>query len=126
MALDSTGSHIRLYSDVPDILQLCRMQEHTLAPAFRTFEPDWACELLELLNIRFYFDYEEIFPVGKIQHFQNLHHATGLNYNNMLFFDDEMRNDHDVRRLGVHTVYVRDGLDRQDFEMGIRLAGLNE
>lgn len=121
--LDSHGSHIQLYPDVPEILHYCHQQNFILALASRTFEPDWARELLELLHIRHLFDYEEIFPASKIQHFQNLQQLTGLQYNNMLFFDDEKRNVDDVRRLGVNTVYVRDGLMWGDFKQGMRLFG---
>jgi magnesium-dependent phosphatase 1 len=124
MVLDSYGNHIRLYADVPDILQHCQKHNYTLALASRTFEPEWARELLDMLHVRHYFNFEEIFPSSKIRHFKNLQNATGLKFDDMLFFDDEMRNIEEVRRLGVHTVFVRDGLGWEDFRTGLRLVGI--
>lgn len=39
-----------------------------------------------------FFDHFEIYPGSKITHFNRLQQATGLRYEDMLFFDDESRN----------------------------------
>jgi len=52
-----------------------------------------------------YFDHLEIYPGSKITHFVKLQKATGLKYEDMLFFDDESRNKN-VESLGVHMQLV--------------------
>jgi magnesium-dependent phosphatase 1 len=47
----------------------------------------------------------EIYPGNKITHFNKLQKATGLRYEEMLFFDDESRNKN-VETLGVHMHLV--------------------
>lgn len=47
-----------------------------------------------------YFDHLEIYPGSKMTHFNKLQKATGLAFEDMLFFDDEARN-RNVETLGV-------------------------
>jgi len=82
----------------------------TMAIASRTYEPAWAKRLLDLFEIRDYFDYEEIYPSAKDRHFKALKKHTGLPYDQMVFFDDEKRNIQEVSQLGVTSVHVRDGV----------------
>ena len=108
---DSEGSKIVLYPDVPDILQTLHSQNYLMGLASRTGQPTWAKQLLELFQIDHYFNYKEIYPGSKIEHFNQLHHLTNIPYEHMVFFDDEMRNIHDVSSLGVHAVFVEDGVN---------------
>ena len=66
-----------------------------------------------------YFDHLEIYPGSKITHFVKLQKATGLRYEDMLFFDDESRN-RNVESLGVHMHLVRDGVSRAEIDNGIK------
>jgi magnesium-dependent phosphatase 1 len=43
--------------------------------------------------------------------FNRFQRETGLAYNDMLFFDDEERNIHDLKKVGVHCVFVKKGVD---------------
>jgi len=47
----------------------------------------------------------EIYPGNKITHFNKIQKATGLRFEDMLFFDDESRNKN-VESLGVHMQLV--------------------
>ena len=69
---DRAGRCILLYPDVREILELIKRSDRFIAAASRTFEPDWANELLKLLDIDNYFDYKEIYPSSKIKHFRKL------------------------------------------------------
>lgn len=81
-----------------------------MAAASRTSAPDLGREMLRLLHISDtdgkkkksieYFDHLEIYPGNKITHFNKLQKATGLRFEDMLFFDDETRNKN-VETLGV-------------------------
>jgi magnesium-dependent phosphatase 1 len=65
-----------------------------------------------------FFDHMEIYPGSKITHFTKLQKATGLKYEDMLFFDDEARN-RNVESLGVTMYLVRDGVTRDELDNGI-------
>ncbi len=107
---DSYGSRIILYPDVPKILNRLNADKYTMALASRTGEPSWAVQLLKLFKIDHFFAYKEIYPGSKITHFNNLQKHTGIPFSEMVFFDDEMRNIHDVGSLGVKAVFVEDGI----------------
>ena len=62
----------------------------------------------------------EIYPGSKVSHMQKLHQSTGVPYEKMLFFDDEMRNKNVERELGVLMVLVRDGVSLRIFDEGVR------
>lgn len=66
-----------------------------------------------------FFDNMEIYPGSKIKHFERLHKATGIPYEDMLFFDDEKRNK-EVERLGVMMWWVPDGVNTKTFDNGVR------
>ena len=117
--LDSNGSKITLYPDVPSIMQYCDECKIPMALASRTQQPTWAADLLQLLDIDRRFRYSEIYPSSKLRHFAALTRESGVEYHKMLFFDDEHRNIDEVSRLGVTCTYVTSGLSRQVFEIGL-------
>tara|TARA_B100000686_G_C16545193_1_gene839497 strand:+ start:358 stop:825 length:468 start_codon:yes stop_codon:yes gene_type:complete len=107
---DSRGSELKLYPSTIDILEELKYEHFDLGIASRTNEPDWARELLDLLNVRDYFRYEEIYPGSKVTHFKRLRNKSGLNYEDMIFFDDEQRNITEVGDLGVNCILVKNGI----------------
>lgn len=119
--IDSTGRPIRLYDDVSSLLDRCDHLGLTMALASRTEQPEWARQLLHLLGIADRFPFQEIYPTAKTKHFAELAKATGVNYEQMCFFDDEMRNIRDVGALGVTSVYVEDGLNQSLLEAALKL-----
>lgn len=116
---DRFGRIVTLYDDVMEILDWCDSNDITMALASRTGEPGWARELLEMLGVSDRFEYNEIFPSTKVIHFRNLNKNSGIGYEHMLFFDDEMRNIHEVGAMGVESVFVEYGLNFQLFEKGL-------
>ncbi|NQU88567.1 MAG: magnesium-dependent phosphatase-1 [Mariniphaga sp.] len=107
---DSSGKWIRLYPDVRKILAKLKEMEKLIAIASRTYEPDWANNLLQLFNIDHFFIKKEIYPDIKTTHFRNLQEHFQIDYNQMVFFDDEYRNVEEISRHGVECVLVRNGL----------------
>lgn len=108
--LDSLNRHIRLYPDVPGILESALSAGHQLAAASRTHEPLWAAELLNLLGVSDLFAFKELYPGPKLPHFTALKEKSGLEFSDMFFFDDEMRNIDDISALGVSSIHVEDGI----------------
>lgn len=114
-AKDRFGETFTFYNDVPAILHSLREHGIKVGAASRTSAPDLGREMLRLLHISDgegkkrkaieYFDFLEIYPGSKITHFVKLQKATGLRYEEMLFFDDESRN-RNVESLGVHMQLV--------------------
>lgn len=125
--LDRSGRHLRLFEDVPEILDEIDRMGIPMALASRTEQPRWARALLELLGIRTRFAFEEIYPGSKVSHFNRLRADSGLAYREMLFFDDEHRNIVEVGKLGVESISVGRGVNRQVFSEGLRVfQGGNE
>lgn len=127
---DRFGESFSFYSDVPSILYHLREQNIKVGAASRTSAPDLGREMLKLLHIHDgsegkkrkaidYFDHLEIYPGSKTTHFTKLQRATGIDFKDMLFFDDEARN-RNVESLGVTMYLVRDGVTRHELDNGIR------
>jgi magnesium-dependent phosphatase 1 len=87
-----------------------------MALASRTEQPTWAQDLLDLMEIRERFAYEEIYPSSKTKHFSRIAAASGVELHQMWFFDDENRNIVEVGEMGVTCVEVRNGLTRAIFD----------
>jgi len=135
--VDRWGEPFAFYPAVPSVLQACRSRSIPLALASRTQTPDLARDMLKVLHIipsfsdnptaannrsiraLDYFDYVQIFPASKIQHFTRIQQASGLRYEDMLFFDDEARNMNVQMELGVAFYLVRDGLTREEVDRGV-------
>lgn len=64
------------------------------------------------------FDHLQIYPGDKRTHFNKLRKETGIEFEEMLFFDDESRNKN-VETLGVVMWLVRDGVSRQEIDAGV-------
>ncbi|HYQ58831.1 MAG TPA: magnesium-dependent phosphatase-1 [Draconibacterium sp.] len=111
--LDQSNKEIELYPDVIPILEELKKNKRLIAAASRTFEPGWAKDLLKLFDIDKYFDQKEIYPVSKTEHFSKIRQRFGIPYSQMVFFDDERHNIHEVGRLGVETVFVHEGIRKE-------------
>lgn len=61
----------------------------------------------------------QIFPADKKKHFEKIQKQSGVDYGEMLFFDDEARN-RNVEVLGVTMWLVRDGVTRAEVDSGVR------
>ena len=103
-----------------------------IAAASRTAAAELAREMLSLLHLDpadtgsgpgeraiDYFDELEIYAGSKTTHFKVLRQKTGLDYAEMLFFDDEWRNQDVERELGVHMILVRKGVNHRVFDEGV-------
>ena len=110
--VDSANRTIILYPEVIELLSFLHSKNIFVALASRTSEPSWANNLLHLFGINHYFKYKEIYPSSKTVHFRRLQKQTGINFNNMYFFDDEYRNIEEVSMLGVNCLHVKDGISR--------------
>ncbi|OJJ82772.1 Mg-dependent acid phosphatase [Aspergillus glaucus CBS 516.65] len=135
--VDKWGESYAFYPAVSSIIHACKTRSIPLALASRTCAPDLARDLLKALHIiptftdnpaanktrtvraLEYFDYVQIFPATKTQHFARIHQVSGVAYEDMLFFDDEARNRNVETELGVTFTLVRDGMTREEVDRGV-------
>lgn len=61
----------------------------------------------------------EIEKDSKVDHFRRIHIETGIEYEDMLFFDNEFGNCEEVASLGVSVAYCPRGVTRKVWDMGI-------
>lgn len=61
----------------------------------------------------------EVYPGGKKAHFRRIHEASGVAYEDMLFFDNESWNVREVGALGVVSVYTPKGMTGAAWREGL-------
>ena len=66
--------------------------------------------MLKLFNWDRHFDFKQIYPGCKINHFRRIEKHFSVLLNRMMFFDDEHRNINDLSPFGVCCVYVERGI----------------
>lgn len=144
---DGSGEGFGFYQDVPGVLDAARQRGIKLGAASRTHAPGLGREMLKLLKVPRHasasasastpvvdpsaaaktaasdraldlFDYLEIYPGSKTTHFERIHEKSRVEYEEMLFFDDESRN-RNVEVLGVVMWLVRDGVSREEIDRGV-------
>lgn len=103
---------VKLYPAIEKIL--AEKNNTKFAIASRTKSVEWAHDLLDQFGIKELFDYIEIFPGDKKRHFANLKKDSGIDYEDMLFFDDNrdgrFGNCVPVSSLGVLSVHCPNGI----------------
>lgn len=134
----SWGESFAFYPDVSSVLHACQTHNIPLGIASRTCAPELARDMLKQLHIiptfsddasvssrkttkaLDYFEFLQIFPGDKTQHFNKIHHLSGIDFEDMLFFDDESRNRNVQVELGVTFCLVTDGVTRAEIDRGVR------
>jgi magnesium-dependent phosphatase 1 len=123
---DRYGEAYGFYNDTAGILSSIKEKDIVLGAASRTCAPELAREALTMLKIpgtssrhaMSMFDHLEIYPGDKKTHFAKLHKKSGLEYEEMLFFDDESRNKN-VETLGVVMQLVKNGVSKKEIDRGV-------
>jgi magnesium-dependent phosphatase 1 len=123
---DRYGEDYGFYNDTAGILSSIKDKDIVLGAASRTCAPELAREALTMLkipgtssrNAMSMFDHLEIYPGDKKTHFAKLQKKSGLEYEEMLFFDDESRNKN-VETLGVVMQLVKNGVSKQEIDRGV-------
>lgn len=126
---DRYGEGYGFYRDVGGVLDALKQKSILIGAASRTSAPDLGREMLKLLKIPStsgastraidYFDYQEIYPGDKKTHFNSIHKNSGIDFEDMLFFDDESRNKN-VEVLGVTMQLIKDGVTCEEIDNGVR------
>ena len=102
------------------------------AVASRTDEPQWAQQCMDWLTVddgttlSSCLNHVEIGFDDKKWHFQRLKRKTGIEYESMVFFDNEMRNISSVKKLGVKCVYTPNGMTREAWVEATDMFGISD
>jgi len=103
---------VKLYPEIEKILQ--EKNSTKFAIASRTKSVEWAHDLLDQFGIKEIFDFIEIYPGDKKRHFASLKKDSGIEYEDMLFFDDNRDGKYGnclpVASLGVLSVHCPNGI----------------
>ena len=128
---DSADEEVQMFNDVHEILRLLHDNENfsetKTAVASSTTYPEWARICMKLLcikdtghNLESVIDFKQaIYPRNKKVHFRELKSVSGVEYEDMLFFDNEWYNIREVGELGVTCIHCPDGLSLEQFERGL-------
>ncbi|KAG7159409.1 magnesium-dependent phosphatase 1-like isoform X2 [Homarus americanus] len=117
--VDAQSRKVKYYKEVPSVLKQLHNEGYVLAVASRTGEIDGANQLLKLFDWEKYFTYKEIYPGSKTTHFQRIKTKSGIDFSEMLFFDDEHRNKIDLNTIGVLMILVDDGVTQELIRKGL-------
>jgi len=91
----------------------------------RTEYPEWAIPCLQAFklapNVTMFSmsEYREIYPGSKTTHFKQIHRASGVAYEDMLFFDNERWNCTDCAPLGITCIYTPRGMTEAAWNEGL-------
>ena len=113
-----------LHPHVPAILGHLKKSAIPLAIASRTTRPDWARQVLDAVRIEG-LSLAELSvhaawgDCAKTAHFSEIRDVTAVEFPDMIFFDNEMRNITAVKQLGVHCVFCPDGLTNDLFQASL-------
>jgi len=93
------------------------------AVASRTDEPGWAKFCMDNMVVeddttlsKCFGSLVEISFENKKHHLKRLHKATGIPFEQMIFFDNEYGNIRSVSSLGVKCIYTPDGMKKEHWE----------
>jgi magnesium-dependent phosphatase 1 len=126
---DIRGQAVKLLGKTREILHSLKTEDKwkdtTIAFVSCTDHPSWAQECLRLFTLeggktlKSVADIEEIYKADKKEHFKKLQEKTGIAFQDMIFFDNEMGNIRSVSGLGVLSVYTPDGLTQAVFNRAL-------
>ncbi|WAR12134.1 MGDP1-like protein [Mya arenaria] len=108
--VDRHGRVVKPFRDVPKVLAKLKQDGYIIAVASRTACTQEANSLCALFDWDQYFSYKEIYPGCKITHFNKFKKNSGIDFEDMLFFDDEYRNIRDLSKVGVTCYYIDENI----------------
>ncbi|KAL1457163.1 hypothetical protein WDU94_001823 [Cyamophila willieti] len=117
---DVNGKVLHPFDNIPEILQYVKGLGCKIGIAYQANYTREANLLLHWYKWDKYIDYKQILPGVHTTHFANLKKESGIDYKDMLFFDDEIENYFDVGRLGVTYHLVLHGVNMTIIEDGFK------
>ncbi|CAG7836422.1 unnamed protein product [Allacma fusca] len=119
VVVDSYGQKVTFYEEVPKVLEELKAEGYLVGIASRTGEVRGAESLLKLFGWNAFIDCKQIYPGCKLKHFKKIKEALDVEYEDMIFFDDEQRNITDLRTVGVLSILVKNGVTKNVIQVAL-------
>ena len=103
--VDKCGEDIKLYDDIPKIIQFLNHHNIPMAIASKSPETKSYKHLMELFDIKKYFVQFEIYYNSKDHHMRAISNGQNVDFNDMVFFDDEPDNIKTTSKIGVTAIH---------------------
>jgi magnesium-dependent phosphatase 1 len=113
VVVDTYGQKVKFYEEVPKVLEELKGEGYLIGIASRTGEVRGAESLLNLFGWNAFIDCKQIYPGCKLKHFKTIKQTLDVEYDEMIFFDDEQRNITDLKTVGVLSILVKNGVTRK-------------
>ncbi|XP_076113242.1 magnesium-dependent phosphatase 1-like [Mytilus galloprovincialis] len=112
---DANSREIKSFPDIDHILYRLHDEGYKLAIASEAFYKDETRRLVSYFGWDEYFDYIEIYPGSKITHFLQIKKESGIEFPDMMFFDDERDHLSEVAHtcLGVTCIWANRGVSEE-------------
>eukprot|EP01023_Acetabularia_acetabulum_P028118 TRINITY_DN2658_c0_g1_i3.p1 TRINITY_DN2658_c0_g1~~TRINITY_DN2658_c0_g1_i3.p1 ORF type:complete len:217 (-),score=27.98 TRINITY_DN2658_c0_g1_i3:325-975(-) len=110
----------KMYSESLDVLKGLDQSGVLVAVASRTPTPATAKAFVKKLGIHEIASSQQIYPGRKIQHLTRISQQIGVEFKDMIFFDDEQRNIVDVESIGVQAELVNHGFNLSALKSGFQ------
>ena len=116
-----TSKCLELFADVRDILEWCTLHEVKITICSRSPDRNLVEKVLKTFNMWNLIEHPQIFDATKDKHFSILHNDHGVQYNNVVFFDDIQSNITAASSLGITSCLVD---RREGLTWGVFLKGM--
>jgi magnesium-dependent phosphatase 1 len=125
--LNPDMTKVSCFKDVQVILntlvECCFKDGEQLAVASKALNRDRALQLLDLFELKQYFSSLQIYSVSKSFHMSAIKDELSVEFEHMLFFDDNKFNVRETAKMGVCSFQVRKttGFDFKSIKNGLRV-----
>lgn len=119
---DANSREIRSFPDIEHILSKLHSDGYKLGVASEAFCKDDTRRLVSYFGWDDYFDFIEIYPGSKISHFLQIKKESGIDFPDMMFFDDERDHLSEVAHtcLGVTCIWANRGVSEEILDEGFQ------
>ncbi|XP_045192111.1 uncharacterized protein LOC123548694 isoform X2 [Mercenaria mercenaria] len=115
---DASGREVKSFPDITPLLQRLHNEGYKLGIASEAFYREECAKLVKLFGWEELIDYKEIYPGSKIFHFVKIKKASGVEFCDMLYFDDEKEHLAEVAGTctGITTYWADRGVSEEIME----------
>lgn len=112
---DATGREVKSFPDITPLLQRLHSEGYKLGIASEAFYKEEVAKLVKLFGWEEFIDYQEIYPGSKIFHFVKIKRQSGVDFPDMIYFDDEKEHLSEVAGTctGITTVWADRGVSEE-------------
>ncbi|XP_069113251.1 magnesium-dependent phosphatase 1-like [Argopecten irradians] len=124
---DARSREIRSFPDIEHILKKLKNSNFKLAIASEAFNKEEVRRLVTYFGWDIYFDHMEVYPGSKITHLLTIKKESGVDFPDMMFFDDERDHLSEVAHtcLGVTCIWANRGVSEEILEEGFKAFSNN-